>query len=98
MATLDMAAINLAATDLASHPLTAADAFGSAPQPMAVALVPPITARPLEAGLDEPSSLALALIGVATLAAYRAVLHQLTGRSATKPAAQPLVKPRRRAA
>jgi hypothetical protein len=98
MATLDMAAIHLAATDLADHPLTFADAIGAAQQPMAVTLVPPIVAPPLEAGLDEPSSLALALIGVATLAAYRALVHQVVGSAATKPAAQPLVKPRRRAA
>ena len=98
MATLDMAAINLAATDLASHPLTIADVVGSAQQPMAGALAQPSVAPQHEASLDEPSSLALAIIGVATLAAYRALLHQVVGRSATNPGTQPLVKPRRRAA
>jgi hypothetical protein len=98
MATLDMAAIHLAATDLANHPLTSADGISPVQQPVGVTLVPPIMPPPLEGGLDEPSSLALALIGVATLAAYRALLHQVVGRSASTPAQQPLVKPRRRAA
>jgi hypothetical protein len=98
MAALDMAAIHLAATDLASHSQTIGDGLGAAQQPMAIALVPPVLSPPHEASLDEPSSLALALIGVAMLAAYRAVLHQVVGSVTKKPAPQPLVKPRRRAA
>jgi hypothetical protein len=93
-----MATINLAATDVASHPTTIADGIGQLQQPMAIALVQPISVPAQQAQLNEPSSLALALIGVATLTAYRALLHQVVGRPATKQALQPLVKPRRRAA
>jgi hypothetical protein len=98
MASLDMAAINLAATDLASHSWPIADAVGPAYSPTAVALMAPLEAPVHASRLDEPSSLALALVGVATLAAYRAVVHQVVGRASTKPTLQPLVKPRRRAA
>jgi hypothetical protein len=50
--------------------------------------------------LDEPSSLALMLMGVVTLATYRGVLKALTGRSAaksTKRIGRDMIKPRRAA-
>jgi hypothetical protein len=98
MATLDMAAINRAATEISSHPWTSAEALGPEQPFTAVALGPPIADLPSERSLDEPSSLALALIGVAALAAYRALVHQVVGSPAARPAPQTLVQPRRRAA
>lgn len=98
MATFDMAAINRAATDISGHPLAGVEAFAPSQPVTAAALVQPMADLPPETSLDEPSSLALALIGVATLAAYRALLHQVVGRSAAKPTSQTMVRPRRRAA
>jgi hypothetical protein len=51
--------------------------------------------------LDEPSSLTLALMGVATLAAYRGIWRRVVRPSVTAkaaPATRAAIKPRRRAA
>jgi hypothetical protein len=48
--------------------------------------------------LDEPSSLTLALIGMATLAAYRSIQKRVAERFTASPLHGPLIKPRRRRA
>ena len=61
-----------------------------------VGQLPPVEARAMR--LEGPSTLTLALIGAATLAAYRGVRQRLTSRAAAADAVRHPIKPRRRAA
>jgi hypothetical protein len=69
-------------------------------------LIGELTATPAELAaaearamrLEGPSTLTLALIGVATLAAYRGIQKRLTSRATAADAVRKPIKPRRRAA
>jgi hypothetical protein len=58
--------------------------------------LPPVEAQAMR--LEGPSTLTLALIGAATLAAYRGVRQRLTSRATAADAVRRPIKPRRRAA
>lgn len=98
-----MTALDLAALDLSARPTPAVDAIAMAdPTQSAIALWPHANVATPTISIDEPSSLALALIGVVTLVAYRGVQARLaamlasrTPRPATKPAQQPPAPHRR---
>jgi hypothetical protein len=62
------------------------------------ATIDPWAAEPHGFSPREPSTLALMLVGVATLAAYRGVVRTLGRGKTARPANPPLIKPRRRAA
>jgi hypothetical protein len=93
-----MTTFNTTAINLTAYPLPVVDAIALMQQPIGVVTLQPVVNAPQTTPLDEPSSLVLALIGVATLAAYRGVVERMAGRFATKPAPRPFIKPRRRAA
>jgi hypothetical protein len=97
MSKFDLAAANEATLEISAYPSPAVDAFA---QPTFAGVAAPPAVRPFDpaVALDEPSSLTLALIGVVSLACYRAIVHHVTKRSVAKPAPRQLVKPRRRAA
>jgi hypothetical protein len=89
-----MATFESLAFDPSASPATPLDVASQLMQPMGIAQVESL-APPPPFSPAEPSSLALTLVGVATLAAYRAVVHRVIGPPAK---AAPLIKPRRRAA
>jgi hypothetical protein len=62
----------------------------------AAAQLPPVETRAMR--LEGPSTLTLALIGAATLAAYRGVRQRLTSRATAADTVRQPIKPRRRAA
>ena len=66
-------------------------------QPPAAAIeLPSAEAKAMR--LEGPSTLTLALIGVATLAAFRGIQKRLTSRATAADAVRHPIKPRRRAA
>jgi hypothetical protein len=98
MTTFDMAAINNAALDVSAHAAPAVDAIALIQQPIGTSTVQPIVETASQTPLDEPSSLALVLIGFGTLAAYRGIVQRITMKPVAKQAPRPLVRPRRSAA
>ena len=89
-----MTALDLARIYQASQP-TEFDAISTA---ASTRTVWPVVEGPSPLRVDEPSSLALALIGMATLAAYRGIQQRVTGSATPKRDDRGLIKPRRRAA
>jgi hypothetical protein len=98
MTTFDTAAIHNAALDVSAHAAPTVDAIALIQQPIGTSTVQPIVETAAQTPLDEPSSLALVLIGFGTLVVYRGIVQRMTAKPVARQAPRPLVKPRRRAA
>jgi hypothetical protein len=93
-----MSAPQQTAFELSFEPTGPFEALAQQSSSKHTATIDPWAAEPQGYTPREPSSLALMLVGVATLAAYRGVVRALGGGKTAQPAGPPLIKPRRRAA